>query len=122
MGTSRVGFLSRNLQYQTSTTSTRKATLLLHTLEARTISLGAAARPPPKTGILAGGFFPDEPHTLGRVLDGLRTASGSKKLKKSFLKAAEMGADMRRICIVSRPCDFGAAPCFLFGERAEKEI
>ena len=34
-------------------------------------------------------FFPDESHTLGRVLNGLHKGFGSKKLMKSFAQTCE---------------------------------
>ena len=66
-----------------------------------------------------GGLFFDVPHTLGRVLDGLRASLDGRKLKKSF---AQTRAVAEHCAAFSRPWDFGTAPCFLFEERAEKRV
>ena len=63
-----------------------------------------------------GSFFASESHTLGDVLDGLRTSSVCWKLKNPF-------AEMRWSRAFFRPCRFDqTAPCFSFRAKAEKKV
>ena len=63
-----------------------------------------------------GVFFSDEPYTLGRVPNGTRTRSGGRKLKNTFAETA-----VRGVFFLAPAWHLGAAPCFLFEERAENE-